>query len=162
MKNAIDQSKQTITLVYLLFFLFLCTEVAFAQGPEVKAGEWPNLSNTTKPWTRWWWMGNAVDKKNLKHLLEEYKAAGLGGLEIAPIYGADFTPGFFEYFQEKRGYDLKRHLPDLLSEEPNEASVRLKSDYRETINEMLLEHFTEQWTNWAHSHGKKTKNQAHG
>jgi hypothetical protein len=78
------------------------------------------------------------------------------------VYGSDFSPGFFEYFQEKRGYDLKRHLPDLFSDEPNEASIRLKSDYRETINEMLLEHFTEQWTNWAHGHGKKTKNQAHG
>lgn len=350
MKNTIAQSKQAITLIYFFYFLFLFAEAGLAQGPAVKPGEWPDLSNTTKPWTRWWWMGNAVDKKNLKYLLEEYKSAGLGGLEIAPIYGAkghedryleylssdwlemlhytievadslglgidltqgtgwpfggpmvgpesaakklisqahywkagegldrpilledkkegqldhclvtvmafpagegkeameisdrisatgalqgdlegdwkifalfqaqtgqmvkraapggkgftldhfdvsavegylshfetafgqdfpgirafyndsfevygaDFTPGFFKYFQENRGYDLKRHLPDLLSDEPDESSTRLKSDYRETINEMLLEHFTEQWTNWAHSHGKKTKNQAHG
>jgi hypothetical protein len=88
MKNTIAQSKQTAIIIYLFFFLFLSTEAAFAQGPAVKAGEWPDLSNTTKPWTRWWWMGNAVDRKNLKLLLEEYKAAGLGGLEIAPIYGA--------------------------------------------------------------------------
>ena len=33
-------------------------------------------------------MGNAVDAQNLGRLLEQYGAAGLGGVEIAPIYGA--------------------------------------------------------------------------
>jgi hypothetical protein len=33
-------------------------------------------------------MGNAVDEPNLGRLLEQYAAAGLGGVEIAPIYGA--------------------------------------------------------------------------
>src|SRR6185437_13219249 len=38
-------------------------------------------------WTRWWWMGNAVDSQNLRWNLEQYKSAGLGGLELTPIYG---------------------------------------------------------------------------
>ncbi|WP_158855871.1 glycosyl hydrolase [Lunatibacter salilacus] len=314
---------------------------------DFPAGEWPEITSTAKPWSRWWWMGNAVDKQNLSILLKEYHEAGIGGLEIAPIYGAkgyedrfieflspewlemlhytvgvadslemgidltqgtgwpfggpmvtpemaatrmmvqqhswrdgeldqpiqlqderakrfaykleslmafsehgealevtdkvsldgslnweqignwslwaifrsqtgqlvkraapggqgftldhysaeavrsylshfdqsfvdqfpgirafyndsfevygaDFTAGFFEFFEKKRGYDLKRHLPELLTKEPNQTSARLKSDYRETIHEMLLENFTQQWTNWAHEHGRKTKNQAHG
>ncbi|EON78445.1 putative alpha-L-rhamnosidase [Lunatimonas lonarensis] len=78
------------------------------------------------------------------------------------VYGADFTAGFFDYFERKRGYDLKRHLPELLSKNPSDRSIRLKSDYRETISDMLLENFTQQWTEWAHDRGKKTKNQAHG
>jgi len=308
---------------------------------------WPEITKTAKPWSRWWWMGNAVDKENLSTLLREYEAAGLGGLEIAPIYGAkgyesrfidylspqwlemlhhtisvadslgmgidltqgtgwpfggpmvssetaakrmliqrhqwtngtldlpihlqderarrydytlahlmaypeqgdaieitdkvspdgslnwsetgtwtlwaifqaqtgqlvkraapggqgftldhysaeavdsylahfdqafgdqfpairafyndsfevygaDFSPGFFNYFESKRGYDLKKYLPQLLAEEPNETSIQLKSDYRETIHDMLLENFTKKWTAWAHSNGRKTKNQAHG
>ncbi len=41
-----------------------------------------------KPWTRWWWMGNAVDEKNIGRLLGQYAEAGFGGVEIAPIYGA--------------------------------------------------------------------------
>ena len=78
------------------------------------------------------------------------------------VYGADFTGDFFNYFQNKRGYDLRNHLDLLLAEQTNEIGLRLKSDYRETISDMLLGNFTRQWTNWAADHGKLTKNQAHG
>ena len=50
--------------------------------------DWPSVNQTTQPWSRWWWMGNAVDQKNLDTLLEQYAKAGLGGVEITPIYGA--------------------------------------------------------------------------
>ncbi|WP_201301060.1 YhcH/YjgK/YiaL family protein [Sunxiuqinia indica] len=40
-----------------------------------------------KPWTRWWWMGSAVDKKNLDLRLTQMADAGIGGVEITPIYG---------------------------------------------------------------------------
>ena len=36
---------------------------------------------------RWWWMGSAVDKENLTRNLEAYAAAGMGTMEITPIYG---------------------------------------------------------------------------
>ncbi len=49
---------------------------------------WPEVKREHKPWTRWWWMGNAVDAQNIGRLLDQYGAAGLGGVEIAPIYGA--------------------------------------------------------------------------
>lgn len=42
----------------------------------------------TKPWTRWWWPGSAVDTNNVTRLLTEYRDAGYGGVEICPIYGA--------------------------------------------------------------------------
>lgn len=48
---------------------------------------WPELSSNNKPWTRWWWMGNAVDKENLTRRLEEFSDVGIGGVEITPIYG---------------------------------------------------------------------------
>lgn len=44
--------------------------------------------DTTKPWTRWWWPGSAVNKADLTRQLEQFAAAGLGGVEITPIYGA--------------------------------------------------------------------------
>lgn len=326
--------------------LFGCRYEA-QEDNDFSLGEWPEITSTAKPWSRWWWMGSAVDKENLNILIKEYHAAGIGGLEIAPIYGAkgyedrfieylsprwlemlhytvdvadslgmgidltqgtgwpfggpmvtpdmaatrmlvqqhtwsegkldqpiqlkderakrfankletlmafsekgealeitdkvmedgslnweangtwnlwaifraqtgqlvkraapggqgftldhysaeavdaylshfdesfsdqfpgirafyndsfevygaDFTDGFFEFFEEKRGYDLKLHLPELFTKEPDLTSARLKSDYRETINDMLLGNFTQRWTNWAHNHGKQTKNQAHG
>lgn len=40
--------------------------------------------------------------------------------------------------------------------------MKLVSDYRETLSDLLLENFTQQWTAWAHSHGAITRNQAHG
>lgn len=335
---------------YVLIF-FMAVFVGVLYCPNVmaqEAGVWPEVSSENKPWARWWWMGNAVDSINLKGLMDSYEQAGLGGLEIAPIYGAkgfedryleflskewmdmlhytvelgkqhrmgidltqgtgwpfggpqvtpemaatrmvvqehgwkggngldrpvvledkraqrfhhglialmayhedgrveeltgkvdddgslhwedrddwellavfqaqtgqlvkraapggqgftldhfsknavaeylksfgtafgentpgiralyndsfevygsDFTGSFFDEFEKRRGYDLKQHLPILFEKSPSNEGARLKSDYRETIHEMLLENFTHQWTDWAHEKGKKTKNQAHG
>ncbi|TXE13667.1 glycosyl hydrolase [Algoriphagus aquimarinus] len=335
---------------YLLFLIPIFLILAF-QSQERKnppSSNWPEITQTAKPWTRWWWMGNAVDEKNLSKLLETYNDAGLGGVEIAPIYGAkgyedryldflsedwlsmldftvtkahslgmgvdmtqgtgwpyggpqvslenaatrmviqdyekvdgkalatpiifqkkkesqpdaqlvavmaydlnnkateiteyldkegklnwnkagnyqikaifldktgqmvkraapggvgftldhfsesavdsynsyfekafagkdygfrsfyndsfevygaDFTTSLFEEFQKRRGYDLKEFLPYLESEENTEIVRRVKSDYRETINDLLLNNFTKNWTDWAHSQSKLTKNQAHG
>ncbi|MBD8489743.1 glycoside hydrolase [Echinicola sp. CAU 1574] len=330
-------------------FTFSCQQNTETQtGPQIQAGSWPEISQTAKPWTRWWWMGNAVDQENLNYLLHEYADAGLGGVEIAPIYGAkgyedryldflskpwldmlhytvdvadslgmgvdltqgtgwpfggpfvephfaaskleikdfdfdgngtfkadlniineknphlspkllavmaygengkteditnqvaengelswqaagswkilaiyngktgqkvkraapggqgytldhfaeeaiedylgefdsafnqqtpgirsfyndsfevygaNFTQDFLEEFQERRGYDLKPHMPELLGKSDSEKARRIKSDYRETLHELLLEHFTQRWTDWAHNKGKLTKNQAHG
>jgi hypothetical protein len=39
-------------------------------------------------WTRWWWPGSGVDKASLTRQLEQLAAAGIGGVEITPIYGA--------------------------------------------------------------------------
>jgi hypothetical protein len=49
---------------------------------------WPATTQTAKPWTRWWWPGSAVDRKNITAQLEAIAAAGIGGVEITPIYGA--------------------------------------------------------------------------
>lgn len=78
------------------------------------------------------------------------------------VYGTDFTPGFFKAFQEKRGNDLKPHLDLLVSTTDNEEGNRVKSDYRETLSDLLLTQFDEPWTQWAHAQGFKTKLQAHG
>lgn len=50
--------------------------------------KWPAVKNTMKPWTRWWWHGSAVNKTDLTHQLRIFQQAGLGGVEITPIYGA--------------------------------------------------------------------------
>jgi hypothetical protein len=48
---------------------------------------WPPVTAQTRPWARWWWMGSAVDAANLDRELARYHAAGLGGVEVTPIYG---------------------------------------------------------------------------
>lgn len=333
------------TFLGLLFaFAVSCQMQSYQKESIIE--EWPEITKEARPWTRWWWMGNAVDQKNISNLLEEYHEVGLGGVEIAPIYGAkgfedryldflspewmellnhtvvkaksldmgvdltqgtgwpfggpqvkaehaasriliqeytldsensinirfekrkendpdaellavmaygplgeskeiteyvlpdgslnwsagrgwnikaiyigktgqmvkraapggagftldhyskeavnsyinffkkvfqgnlsnfralyndsfevygaDFTPTFFEDFKKRRGYDLKDKLYLLSQNDSTEYVVRVKSDYRETIHDLLLENFTLNWTEQAHKMGKQTKNQAHG
>ncbi|WP_205499788.1 glycosyl hydrolase [Rufibacter psychrotolerans] len=78
------------------------------------------------------------------------------------VYGADWSAGFFEEFQNRKGYDLKKYLWELTSKEPTELATRLKSDYREVMSEMLYDNFYQPWNQWAHQHGSLTKNQSHG
>lgn len=78
------------------------------------------------------------------------------------VYGADYTEGLFDEFFKRRGYKLEERLPDLLDNPDSDLSRRLATDYRLTFAELLQENFTQQWTGWAHSHGSKTRNQAHG
>ncbi len=77
------------------------------------------------------------------------------------VYKANWTPRLFDEFEARRGYKLENHLLELLGEKADEGN-KVLSDYRETLSDLLLENFSEQWTAWAHSHGSKTRNQAHG
>ncbi|WP_434036512.1 glycosyl hydrolase [Formosa sp. 4Alg 33] len=78
------------------------------------------------------------------------------------VYGTDFTPNFFKTFKDLRGYDLKPFLPQLLKEENDTIGNRIKSDYRETLSDLLLNNFDAPWTEWAHSKNFKSRLQAHG
>jgi hypothetical protein len=49
--------------------------------------EWPEAKREAKAGLRWWWLGSAVDKENLRWNMEQYAKAGVGTLEITPIYG---------------------------------------------------------------------------
>jgi len=73
-------NKKRITL---LFFIMTSLS-AFTVDKDSK---WPQQTVECKPWTRWWWFGNAVDEKNLTYNIEKLGEAGIGGVEITPIYG---------------------------------------------------------------------------
>src|SRR5207237_823411 len=68
----------------------------------------------------------------------------------------------FEMFRRRRGYDLRRYLRFLLGEGDPDVVARVKSDYRETMDEMLLDHLLRPLTAWAHERGSRSRNQAHG
>ncbi|MGV3706332.1 MAG: glycosyl hydrolase [Arcticibacter sp.] len=78
------------------------------------------------------------------------------------VYGADWSAEFLDLFQKNRGYDFRQYIREFVSKEPTVHQARLKSDYRETMSEMLLTNFTEPWTSWARKHKAITRNQAHG
>ena len=56
-------------------------------GSTAQAQDWPEVKPEARPGSRWWWLGSAVDQKNLSYNLKKYGTAGLGSLEITPIYG---------------------------------------------------------------------------
>ena len=89
------------------------------------------------------------------------------------VEAATWTPKLLEEFEKRRGYKLEEHFPELLSSitasdlsnsksQTSNLKSQILSDYRETLGDLLLENFTEQWTAWAHLHGAVTRNQAHG
>ena len=74
-----------LTVLVALFLVSLPGTHACAQPPPAA---WPAPTSQSKPWTRWWWLGSGVDDDNLGRLLTQFRDAGLGGVEICPIYGA--------------------------------------------------------------------------
>src|SRR3954464_8188380 len=69
-------------------FLSIIVLTVSWHAPAPTPPGWPEITRENKPWARWWWPGSAVDKASLTRQLEQIAAAGLGGLEITPIYGA--------------------------------------------------------------------------
>lgn len=67
--------------------LFYCL-MTLGAAQLIAQAQWPAITQQAKPWTRWWWMGSAVDENNISTLLKQYSESGLGGVEIVPIYGA--------------------------------------------------------------------------
>ncbi|MBF9141134.1 glycosyl hydrolase [Hymenobacter properus] len=87
-----------------LALLLLASLTAQAQAPK-----WPAITQQTKPWTRWWWEGSAVNKADLTHLLTEYQKAGLGGMEITTIYGVKGAESQFIDFLSPKWMDMLSH-----------------------------------------------------
>ena len=73
------------------------------------------------------------------------------------VYGANWTPNLLTEFEKYHGYKLQDKFPEFL-----DGDAVVVSDYRETLGDMLLHNFTEQWTKWANKRGAITRNQAHG
>jgi len=110
------------------------------------------------------------DRNAVKHYLERFDSAFAASKTPYPnsffndsyeVYGANWTPTLFEEFEKRRGYRLEERLPQLLGD-VDESGNQTLADYRETLSDLLLENFTQQWASWAHSHGATVRNQAHG
>ena len=89
-----------IKTYFFIFFCFILSCQSFAQ--KKSESPWPNSSNINQPWARWWWMGSAVDKPNLKKSILDFHNAGIGGVEITPIYGVKGEENnFIDYLSPK-------------------------------------------------------------
>jgi hypothetical protein len=77
-------------------------------------------------------------------------------------YKSDWAPDFFAQFEKLRGYRLQTELPALLGNEDDDHAARVKSDYRETISDIMTDESMPVWVHWAHDHGYLARYQAHG
>jgi hypothetical protein len=91
-----------------LILIVLCIESLSAMAQTVVA-DWPTATRETKPWTRWWWHGSAVTKEGITKEMEAYKKAGLGGLEITPIYGVQGKENQFLEYLSPEWIELLMH-----------------------------------------------------
>jgi hypothetical protein len=77
-------------------------------------------------------------------------------------YRSSWSPDLFAQFERRRGYRLQDQLPALFGEAANPMRARVKSDYRETLSDMMIEDAMPVWVRWSHEHGFLTRYQAHG
>lgn len=77
-------------------------------------------------------------------------------------YDVNWSPDFFQQFEKLRGYRLQDHLDVLFGSGSSERAARVKSDYRETASDLLLDDFTRPWIAWTHQQGFIARNEAHG
>ena len=92
-------------LAALIAFPAGAAEPAPAADPLV----WPTATREMRPWTRWWWLGSAVDREDLTRQLTLFSQAGLGGVEICPIYGAKGYEDRFLPFLAPRWMEMLAH-----------------------------------------------------
>lgn len=77
-------------------------------------------------------------------------------------YRTEWSPDFFAQFEKRRGYRLQTELPALFGKEDTDRAARVKSDYRETASDLMIEGSLPQWVQWSHERGFLTRNEAHG
>ncbi len=80
--------------------------------PLAMLAQWPSPDIEAKPGSRWWWLGSAVDRENLTYNLETYSRAGMGTMEITPIYGVQGNDAADIPFLSPEWMEVYRHTVD--------------------------------------------------
>jgi hypothetical protein len=77
-------------------------------------------------------------------------------------YKSDWAPDFFTQFEKRRGYKLQTELPAFFGTNQDDHATRVKSDYHETVSDIMVEESEPLWVKWSHEHGFITRYEAHG
>jgi hypothetical protein len=90
------------TFIRLFLGCFVAVTGLADAAPVTNSSPWPAITAEQRPWAFWWWMGSAVDKPDLTRELQRYHDAGLGGVHIIPIYGAEgWESAYINYLSPK-------------------------------------------------------------
>ena len=69
-----------------IVLIILLSTFHFPLSTVLSQNLWP-INPESKPGTRWWWQGSAVDSVGITAQLTQLADAGIGAVEITPIYG---------------------------------------------------------------------------
>jgi hypothetical protein len=64
------------------------------------------------------------------------------------VYNQDWTSNFLEEFKQRRGYDLKPHLPALIGD-VGPKTLEIRRDWGKTVSELYEERFLQPLHDWA-------------
>ena len=114
------------------------------------------------------WMLNLFYAEAMTNYLKWFSAAFDGYTNAIPRaqfqdsyeYRSDWSPDFFAQFEKRRGYKLQDELPSLFGNSRDDHTARVKSDYRETISDLMVEDTLPLWVKWSHDHGFLTQTPA--
>src|SRR6266481_1583182 len=71
----------------VLFALIGASSLLYAQDIQSNLKyQFANPPADSKPMMRWWWFGTAVEKPEILRELQQMKADGIGGAELAFVY----------------------------------------------------------------------------
>ena len=116
------------------------------------------------------WMLNPIYPQAMRDWLPWFDKAFAGYTGAKPgavfqdsyEYRSDWSPDFFAQFEKLRGYKLQTELPALFGSNEDDRAARVKSDYRETVSDILVTESEPIWIDWAHKNGFTATYQAHG
>ena len=87
MKNGTRNSKMAIVILLSTWFLQLSGSAQLQdESLALLEKSFANPPDDCRIMMRWWWFGPAVTKPELQRELEQMKAEGIGGVEIATLY----------------------------------------------------------------------------
>jgi hypothetical protein len=98
-----------VRVLFAVLAWSLASVASSAAPVAADRGVWPALTQTAKPWTRWWWPGSAVTREGITRQLEQFAAAGIGGVEITPIYGARGAESQYIEYLSPRWVEMLDH-----------------------------------------------------
>ena len=76
-------SVKIAVVTFLLFFLG-CSPITKVEDNTLYSG-FTNPPADARPFVRWWWNGNCLEKDEIIRQLTVLQKAGIGGVEINPI-----------------------------------------------------------------------------
>jgi hypothetical protein len=77
------------------------------------------------------------------------------------VYGSDWTLDLPAQFQQRRGYDIIPHLPELWAGGSAQADA-VRNDWGRTLSDLIRDNYLQPINNWAKSHNTLFRSQTYG